>query len=81
MEPVQSQNILLEQLLIYAAIAVVIIAAIFGVRTIYKGVKQHKKWAKIAAVLVTILLFLLLIGGFIFYIYAKALGEAFSTGL
>ena len=81
MESVQSQNMLLEQLLIYAAITVVIIAVIFGVRTIYKGVKQHKKWAKKAAVLVTILLVLLLIGGFIFYIYAKALGEAFSTGL
>ena len=81
MEPVQSQNILLEQLFFYAAITVVIIATIFGIRTIYKGVKQHKKWAKRAAVLVTILLILLFIGGFIFYIYTKALGEAFSTGL
>ena len=81
MEPIQSQNMLLEQLFFYAAITVVIIAVIFGIFTIYKGVKQHKKWAKRAAVLVTILLILLLIGGFIFYIYAKALGEAFSTGL
>jgi len=81
MEPVQSQNMLLEQLLIYAAIAVVIIAVIFGVRTIYKGLKQHKKWAKKAAVLLTIVLILLLIAGLIFYVYAMALGEAFSTGL
>ena len=81
MEPAQSQNMLFEQLLIYAAIAVVIITAIFGVRTIYKGVKQHKKWAKRVVILLAIVFIVLLIGGFLFYIYASALGEAFSTGL
>jgi len=77
----QTQSGILEQLLVYGFILVLAFLLFFGIRKVVLGVKQHKKWAKKAAILLIILFVVLLIAGIIFYVYAMALGEAFSTGL
>ncbi len=77
----QVNNGFIEQLVYYAFIFIIILVIFIGIKKVVMGVKQNKKWAKRTAVLLIILLTILLIGGFIFYLYAMALGEAFSTGL
>jgi len=81
MNEVKSGNIFLQQFMFYAIIIIVLIMIIYGVQKVYSGVKKKQKWAKITATLLIVLLIFLIIGGIIFYIYALALGEAFSTGL
>jgi len=80
MEQVNS-TITIQALFNYVLLALILIALFFGIRKVYIGAKQQNKWAKIAAKLLIILLVLLIIGGFLFYLYALALGEAFKTGL
>ncbi len=77
MEQVNS-TIKIQALFNYVLLALILIALFFGIRKVYIGVKQQNKWAKITAKLLIILLVLLIISGFIFYIYASALGKAFS---
>ena len=77
MEQVNS-TIKIQALFNYVLLALILIALFFGIRKVYIGVKQQNKWAKITAKLLIILLLLLIISGFIFYIYASALGKAFS---
>ncbi len=80
MEQVNS-TIAIQALFNYVLLALILFVLFFGIRKVYIGVKQQNKWAKITAKLLIILFVLLIIGGFLFYLYALALGEAFKTGL
>ncbi len=73
-----NNSISIQALFNYVLLALIIIALFFGIRKVFIGAKQQNKWAKITAKLLIILLVLLIISGFIFYIYASALGKAFS---
>ena len=76
-----NNSIAIQAIFNYVLLVLILIALFFGIRKVYIGVKQQNKWAKITAKLLIILLVLLIISGFIFYLYALALGEAFKTGL
>ncbi len=76
-----NNSIVIQEIINYILLILLLVALFFGIRKVYIGVKQQKKWAKITAKLLIILLVLLIIGGFLFYLYALALGEAFKTGL
>ncbi len=76
-----NNSIAIQEIINYILLVLILIALFFGIRKVYIGVKQQNKWAKITAKLLIVLLVLLIIGAFLFYLYASALGEAFKTGL
>lgn len=74
-----NNSIAIQEIINYILLVLLLAALFFGIRKVYIGVKQQNKWAKIAAKILIVLLVLLIIGGFIFYLYALALGEAFKN--
>lgn len=66
------ESTFISQLLTLILLFAILTAMMYGLRFVYIGIKNNKKWAKITAIVVAVVFVLAILGGIGFYLFAAA---------
>jgi len=74
----QTGGIPFQQIIIYVVLLATLFLVFLGLKKLWKGLKERKKWARTATLILGIIFFILIIIAIVAYNYLLEMGTNFS---